>query len=233
MARLTREKLLEAAKAEFFEKGWSATGLAIRVRAGVSQGSWAHFFPGGKEQVARVIYLELHADVWVETLDALEVTIGMAARPSLLKVVRSFLASVERQPDSWRLLFQLEHGLSQMGLKTQLTAEQQRLRSKVELWANWNMQSTKRRLPSALVFPITLGPALAAASDWLAGPREEDPTQWVKSLTDAAIASLEGVASAAAKLASKAQQSVCGQTNSEADAATTSPTQAVLFLPAK
>ena len=26
MARLTREKLLEAAKAEFFEKGWSATG---------------------------------------------------------------------------------------------------------------------------------------------------------------------------------------------------------------
>lgn len=191
MADSTREKLLEAARAEFFERGWSATGLAIRVRAGVSQGSWAHFFPGGKEQAAHEIYAELHFELWGGTLNLLEVGLGIAC-PPLLKAMTSFLDCVGRQPDKWRLLFQLEHGLSQDGPMTRPTRQQQQLHCRVEQWSYAYLQSQKRDPFGPLVYPIIFGPVITAVTRWLADPEGADPVEWATFFTDTAMATIGG-----------------------------------------
>ena len=67
-----REKLLNAARTLFFEKGVDETSTAEICRlSGVSNGSLFHHF-ANKEAIALAIFLDVRSDYWVHVLSAME-----------------------------------------------------------------------------------------------------------------------------------------------------------------
>jgi AcrR family transcriptional regulator len=90
----TRTRLEDAALSLFLEVGWGATtGIAIRTRAGVSQGSWTHAFAGGKPEIAAAIFKGLHTELW----DTVLAEIGRGGRRNLNDAVTAGLAQLVRQ----------------------------------------------------------------------------------------------------------------------------------------
>ena len=69
----SRARLLEAAQRSFLQHGYDGTtGTMIREAVGLSNGTWAHFMPGGKAQAAAIICLDLHASLWEPVLAELQ-----------------------------------------------------------------------------------------------------------------------------------------------------------------
>ena len=188
----TRKKLLVAAEAEFREKGWDATsGVGIRKRAKVSNGSWVHAFPDTKIQVAEEIYVPLHASLWGDPIVALTAAgPGAAPEPNLLRTMTSLLSSVEVRPDDWRLLFQLEDGLAQRGLAAVPTGALQRRRLVVQEWVGRCRGEIVGDPNNPLLYPIVFGPTLMTVRAWLEHPERDTLKRWAGPLVDAAIAGL-------------------------------------------
>jgi AcrR family transcriptional regulator len=104
----TRAKLEEAALSLLLEIGWEATtGFAIRMRAGVSQGSWTHAFEGGKLEIAAAIFERLHIKLWDAVLAEMERgrhrTYDSAVTAGLTELVRQ----LRHDPERCHLLFTL------------------------------------------------------------------------------------------------------------------------------
>jgi len=196
--RTTRELLLGAAQEEFSERGWEqATGVGIRKRARVSHGSWAHFSPGGKCQIAAEIYTALHNKLWPECLNALEAYGGN--QPAAIKdTVQRLVAAVERDHMLFRLLFLLERALFQTEKRSVVDDLRTTIHARLAAWATTAFScDVLRSLPGPVIHAVTLGPALAVCGDWLNEELEDAPNTWAECLAEGAFAVLAALSGSA------------------------------------
>ncbi|HWC95893.1 MAG TPA: TetR/AcrR family transcriptional regulator [Candidatus Sulfopaludibacter sp.] len=85
--RSTRERLLEAGRFLFWERGYAATGIAeILARAQANAGSFYHFFPGKEALLLAVL------DSYLEGLEPVIVQPAFAATPDPVERIFAILA---------------------------------------------------------------------------------------------------------------------------------------------
>jgi AcrR family transcriptional regulator len=171
VATLTREKLLAGATAELLAEGWEkTTGTGIKRRAKVSHGSWAHFFPGGKPEIAAEIYGQLHDELWSDGLLGFKFEAGSKPQPALASALTALLRSIERQPTRWRLLLQLEASLPQVERGELVLSRQSMVHQTIADAALRLRAGEPITSQAALIAAVVIGPAVALAAHWLAQP---------------------------------------------------------------
>jgi AcrR family transcriptional regulator len=156
-----RQAILDAALAEFAEKGMgSATVEGVRRRSGASVGSIYHWFDG-KEAIVSALYVEGVRDYQRGLLDTLRRNTD--AERGIKSLVRHHLRWVERNPDLARFL-----------LATRETDGQELRELNREVFsatANWLQPHVKagrvRRLPLDLYYMLLIGPSQEFARHWL------------------------------------------------------------------
>jgi AcrR family transcriptional regulator len=104
----TKLKLLDAAGRIFLEHGFDAASMdAIRIEAGVSNGSLYHHYPT-KAQLATALYEYTLRDFHAALLKA--VSDKLSAEAGVKGLVRAYIRWVVAHPERARLLHQLRRG---------------------------------------------------------------------------------------------------------------------------
>jgi AcrR family transcriptional regulator len=158
-----RQAILEAALAEFAEKGVaSATLEGVRRRSGASVGSIYHWFDG-KEGIASALYVEAVRDYQRGLLDTLRR--NAEAERGIKSLVRHHLRWVERNPDLARFLL-----ASREADGPELRELNREALSTAASWLDPHVQAGRvRRLPLDLYYPLLIGPSQEFARHWLHG----------------------------------------------------------------
>jgi AcrR family transcriptional regulator len=179
-----KQAILDAALAEFAEKGFiSATVEAVRRRSGASVGSIYHWFDG-KEGIASALYAEGVRDYQRGFLATLRRNTD--AERGIKALVRHHLRWVERNPDLARFL-----------LATSETDSRELPELNREVFsatANWLRPHVKagrvRRLPLDLYYTLLIGPSQEFARHWLQGRMRSSIRTAERALAQAAWAAL-------------------------------------------
>lgn len=181
----TRASILEAALATFHAVGFDrATVAQIRSAAGVSNGSFFHFF-ASKELLAAELFLEALRDYHAAMSAALPTRGGAASGIDAL--LRAHVEWVVTNPAAARFLFeqaQAEWLAPVRDLQTQLNAgfaqQMAAWRQRPSVHVRWYPMSPE------LFYAQLIGAAQVICRAWLAGRRAEDPREQVPALAAAA-----------------------------------------------
>jgi AcrR family transcriptional regulator len=184
----TKARLLEAALDRFSARGIAATTLdEIRAQAGASVGSVYHAFPGGKEDIATALYLDVLGRYQQAFLAELRKTAG--AEQGVKAVVDHHVRWCVAHPAEARFLEQSRgavDGAKLAGLNRPFFDEV------MAWWATHAHYDAVRKLPLELIDALWLGPAQQVIGHWLAG-RANKPTRQTRSvLAQAAWDALKG-----------------------------------------
>jgi AcrR family transcriptional regulator len=191
---LTRQRLRDAAMAAFLEKGWEAvTGEAIREAAEVSQGSWRHFFPGAKAEVASEIYGQIHGAVWCGAMANFELPLIGKPSASIAAAQREFVARIEEDRGRAKLLFQLQSGLQQTSAVRKINDQARLERALIAGWAEVAILDPGARPAAASCHGLVFGSAIELCRIWAMGETDELPSAALRRVADAAIAALFGM----------------------------------------
>ena len=132
----TKKKLLDSAWTEFLRVGWEGTsGIAIREAVGLSHGSWAYAYPGGKPQVAAEIYEVLHAEIWTGCLRALVETAWRRAAATLEDAMSALNDAIAAELQRARLMFELQRVLPNVGFTDVVEARGRQELEALRTWA--------------------------------------------------------------------------------------------------
>jgi TetR/AcrR family transcriptional repressor of lmrAB and yxaGH operons len=131
MARLAnaRDKVIETAEHLFRGQGYAATGLTqILTKSGAPKGSFYHYFPGGKEELASEVLTRYAArvDQGIKTLGTM-----FAANPTGFVAALFSATGKEMEANQWI-------GCAAQALVQELPPENRRLRRQVQsVYGKW------------------------------------------------------------------------------------------------
>jgi len=187
----TKKHLIEAARAEFLELGWEgARGEGIRKRAKVSNGSWRHFFPGGKVGVAEAIYADLHEAVWGAALAHFDLSVVDQAHTTIRRAHAELVDRLSECRGQARLLFQLEAALPQTGAVGIVFQRDSSSRRRVEQWVAGALRPGQPAPAADMCWALVFGPVIAVSRRWASGELQEIPPEVPRRLADAAFTTL-------------------------------------------
>lgn len=196
MAMETRERILSAGLHLIDRRGYeAATVAAIRTRAGVSNGSFFHFFDS-KECLASELFLDAIRAYHQAMLAAVGSNIGAAT--GIAALVRAHIGWVTANRSQARFLFEQARAEWLDGIADGLRAENANYRQELDRWRLPLVKAGDLRPMDALVFASqVIGPAQMFCRAWLSGRDRSDPGKHAQELIDCAVRAV--LASAAAK----------------------------------
>jgi AcrR family transcriptional regulator len=177
----TRAALLDAALRTFERVGYEkATVASIRALAGVSNGSFFHFF-SSKEMLAATLFLDAlrsyHASM------SASVTPETAAAEGVARLVRGHLNWVMEQRQLARFLFEQSRSEWLEQIRDEQRATNNAFRSAMNRWIEPRVQDgSLHKLPPAVLLSQIIGPAQMFCRAWLSGRESEPPDRYAKSL---------------------------------------------------
>ncbi|MDE2363244.1 MAG: TetR/AcrR family transcriptional regulator [Hyphomicrobiales bacterium] len=182
----TRAKIEAAGLALIDEQGFEAATVgAIREKAGVSNGSFFHFFRS-KEELAAALFLDAIRRYHRAMLAALAHDPG--AEAGIAALVRAHFQWVIENQKQARFLF--EHARSEWieSVRDNQREENEIYRRGVSRWRDPLVKIGRLREMDPLVFySQVIGPAQIFCRAWLSGRDASDPSHHVPDLIDCAI----------------------------------------------
>lgn len=181
-----REALLRAGLDAFDGAGFDrATVASIRRIAGVSNGSFFHFF-GSKDGLAAALFLQVIRGYHAALLKVL------APRPDapegIAALVHAHLDWVVNCRREARFLFEQSRAEWLAHIREEQHAQNTVLRDGVEAWRVPLVASgALRPLPAAVLIAEVIGPAQIFCRAWLAGRDPVDPREHADALADCAV----------------------------------------------
>lgn len=189
MSHDTRKALLDAALDTFDSVGFErATVARIRGEAGVSNGSFFHFF-GSKEALAAALYVEVLAAYHA----AMTAALAPRARGAqgVRALVRTHLDWVAVNARQAKFLFEQARPEWLESVRPLQQQENQAFGAAIERWrAPLIARGELRPMPFALFISQIIGPAQIFCRAWLAGRSETDPRIYATALAKCALRAL-------------------------------------------
>lgn len=189
MTPTTRELILGAALDAFNSVGFErATIVRVRSVAGVSNGSFFHFF-ASKEALAAALFLD--------ALDAYQAAMvgqlgpEVSASDGLARLVRGHIDWVVANRAQARFLFEQVRSEWLASVRTDQEARNRSFSQAIERWRAPHVRTGQlRALPPELFFTQLIGPAQQLCRAWLSGRSTEDPRAQAGVLIDCALRAL-------------------------------------------
>jgi AcrR family transcriptional regulator len=180
-----RRAILDAALAEFLERGLEASSLASICQAlGVTKGSLYHHF-ASKEELVVTLWGEAMQQLEQTTLDGLAVTGDMSTK--IRALVRGYLRWFERHPRLGAFALAVLDSSSLEAKLGPLRDRQRRFVSAVHArLAPEVARGAVRAVPAQLFVPVVLGPARDFLRAWLRQPSRAAMREAKRHLPDAA-----------------------------------------------
>ncbi len=176
---------MTAALAAFDADGYDHVSIAaIRKAAGVSNGSFFHWF-GSKDGLAAALYLDCVTDYHRAMTGALAGAPGAAA--GIGSLIRAHLDWVVATRPRARFLFEQVRADWLTLIRAEREAENARFAGALEDWRRPLVAAGQMRaLPPLLFFALLAGPAQVLCRAYLAGSMPEDPRTATDELVDGA-----------------------------------------------
>ena len=177
----TRAVLLDAALRTFERVGYEkATVASIRTLAGISNGSFFHFF-SSKEVLAATLFLDVlrsyHASM------SACVTPETTAAEGVARLVRGHLKWVMERRQLARFLFEQSRSEWLAQIRDEQRATNNAFRSAMNRWIEPRLRDgSLHKLPPAVLMSEIIGPAQMFCRAWLSGRESEAPDRHAKSL---------------------------------------------------
>jgi AcrR family transcriptional regulator len=154
-----RTTLVKAALKCFTNAGYERTSVDdIIGRAGATIGTFYHYFPHGKAQIAAAVQLRALADYQSESLEVLKMHPG--AREGIQAGVRHHLRWVSDHPLEAQFLFSSHPGEVRAELKSELSSLNRRYFQAVDDWLARHVEAgLLRHLPRPVAYALWVGPA--------------------------------------------------------------------------
>lgn len=180
-----RTALLSAGLEAFDTAGFDqATVAAIRTAAGVSNGSFFHFF-GSKDGLAAALFLEAVTAYHAAMLRALAG--NPPAGEGVAALVEAHLGWVTGSRPQAKFLFEQARAEWLDHIRAEQAAENAAFAGRVEAWAAPLMAAGDLRAMSMAMFTAqVIGPAQVFCRAWLSGRSPEDPRGQAPMLIDCA-----------------------------------------------
>lgn len=171
-----RSNIMAVALAAFDEHGYDRVAIAaIREAAGVSNGSFFHWF-GSKDGLASALYLDCVADYHRAMTGA--VTDAPGAEEGIERLIRAHLDWVVLARPRARFLFEQVRAEWLALIRAEREAENARFAAAIEDWRRPHVVAGRLRDLSPMVFFAMLaGPAQILCRAFLAATSAEDPRQ--------------------------------------------------------
>lgn len=169
-----RDTIMAAALAAFDEHGCDRVAIAaIRKAAGVSNGSFFHWF-GSKDGLAAALYLDCVVDYHRAMAGA--VAGGPGAEEGIERLIRAHLDWVVSARPRARFLFEQVRAEWLTLIRAEREAENARFAATIEDWRRPHVAAGRlRELPPMVFFALLAGPAQMLCRAFLAGTSAEDP----------------------------------------------------------
>ncbi|MGY3494298.1 TetR/AcrR family transcriptional regulator [Bradyrhizobium sp. USDA 4502] len=182
----TRERILAAGLHLIDERGYeAATVAAIRTRAGVSNGSFFHFFDS-KETLARDLFLDAIRAYHQAMLRSIRDDAGAADGVGAL--VRTHIAWVTTNRPRARFLFEQARSEWFQGIVDPLRAENTIYGQELDRWRLPLVEGGQLLPMNAVVFANqVIGPVQIFCRAWLSGRDRTDPGKYAQELIDCAV----------------------------------------------
>lgn len=182
----TRTKIEDAGLALIDENGFEAATVgAIRQKAGVSNGSFFHFFRS-KEELAASLFLDAIRAYHRAMLAALAG--GPGAEAGIAALVRAHFQWVIGNRRQARFLFEHVRPEWIENVREEQRAENEAYGRGVAQWREPLVATGRLRAMDPLVFySQIIGPAQIFCRAWLSGRDRSDPSHHIADLTDCAI----------------------------------------------
>jgi len=136
-AQNTRERILRAAEALFYEQGYHATGLEqIIAQAGITKGGFYYYFKS--KEVLAVAVLDWHAEQILQSIGIRAVSAQQAALPVLWQLLEGIVSRIQEQHAAGSLRgcffgnFALEMSNGSQQVRTKITDIFNQLRGLIE-----------------------------------------------------------------------------------------------------
>ncbi|WP_315778600.1 MULTISPECIES: TetR/AcrR family transcriptional regulator [unclassified Bradyrhizobium] len=186
MRKTSRERIIDAALAEFDHSGTeAATIAAICERAGVSNGSFFHAFPS-KEAVAGAVFLaalDAYHDALVGALAG-----ELPARDGVAALVTAHLRFVIDHRAQARFMFVHAAGAHAAAIRDAQAASNARFRAGLARWYEPNLaRGTLVALAPEVLISQIIGPAQLFCRAWLAGRSRGKPDVHLPDLIACAV----------------------------------------------
>lgn len=189
-----RRAILAAALDVFTRTGFAAATMEdVRAGAGASTGSVYHHFRS-KEQLAAALFVEALRDYQTGFVEVL----GTGAPKRIVRALVAYhLRWVERRPAWARWLLDMSRQAELVAAtEAEVRALNEAFAERVMAWMAPHVErGTLRALPPELCFAILVGPAQVFTRMWLGGGARVSMAQAIRTLGDAAWASLDGASS--------------------------------------
>jgi AcrR family transcriptional regulator len=164
-----RNTLITSALECFTEVGYEGTTVSdIIRRAGATTGTFYHYFPHGKAQVAAAVQLEALADYQEGSLHVLEASRG--AREGIQAGVRHHLQWVQEHRSEAQFLFSDHPGEVWTELDDDLRELNRRYFDSVDRWLARHVEvGLLRPLPRPVAYALLVGPAQQLGRQYVRG----------------------------------------------------------------
>lgn len=187
----TRNALLSAGLEIFDKQGFDrATVGAIRTAAGVSNGSFFHFF-GSKEGLAAALFLDAIGAYHRAMLAAL------APEPEAADGIRALVIAhfdwvVENRREA-HFLFEQSRAEWLVHVAAEQRLENESYRKAIDNWRQPLVASGHLRpLPPFVFYSLVIGPAQMICRAWLSGRDGSDPREHREALSEGALRAVLG-----------------------------------------
>ena len=181
-----RASILDAALTTFERTGYErATVAAIRTAAGVSNGSFFHFF-ASKEAVAATLFMDALESYHAAMVQS--VTAETSAAEGVARLVRSHLAWVIGERRHARFLFEQSRSEWLTHIRDRQRVNNVDFRAAINGWIEPRLRDgSLHKLPPPVLFSQIVGPAQIFCRAWLSGREAELPDRHLKALVACAI----------------------------------------------
>lgn len=184
-----RDDLLIAALAVFDRDGFEgATVTTIREQAGVSNGSFFHFF-GSKRELAGTLFLEVLRRYHIAMLDVIDPPPG--ASEGISRLIRTHLAWVVDHRREANFLFEISRSEWAKDVRDARGAQNSTLMDGIETWrAPLIARGELMEMSAAMFASQIIGPAQFFCRGWLSGREATDPRSHADVLIACAVRAL-------------------------------------------
>lgn len=184
-----RDDLLTAALTVFDQDGFEgATVVAIRERAGASNGSFFHFF-NSKRELAGTLFLELLRRYHIAMLDVIEPPPG--AEEGIARLIRMHLTWVVNNRREANFLFEISRSEWAQDVREARKARNATVAEGIEAWrAPLVASGALLPMKASLFTSQIIGPAQFVCRAWLSGRDPSDPRDQADELIACAVRAL-------------------------------------------
>lgn len=189
MTSTTREAILRAALTAFNAVGIDRTTIAqVRSAAGVSNGSFFHFF-ASKEDLASALFLDALDAYHARMVADIHARLGAAEGIALL--VQTHLGWVGSHRPQATFLFEQVRSEWLTSIRDEQDMRNRSFAEAIDHWRMPHIQAGRLRPLSLITFIGQLiGPAQVLCRAWLSGRSNEDPQAHSQELTECACRAL-------------------------------------------